>query len=607
MFHRRLFLTSLVLTLSINLLAQDWVNTYSDDIEAAKECLRSGEKDCRALFYRSVGDVNALDQDSLVASVHLEVYNEVKAAGGDFDLVWGILRQGIDVSNINPVHHSKAVLYAEMGNTILDYGRQEDHMAYYDSAVTHAMQTYSDAIKSQVLVARARGLEVNGQLGLCIQELQKARAYADNSEHLVSRAQISMGLANAYNMNGDFELAKDQLLVGADLLLEAGDTLRYYYARTNWCNVSMSLDQPELVLDVLPDCIAYFRESGRAGLVPFPLSQLGRAYEMLDQQEKAIPILKESAQLCSELGLNTQLAYNHLILANAYNAIGEHNSGLKFAEAAYTHYSERGESTENLDAAEVYVNSLERANRHKEANVVWRNYVQAKDSLFSADKVKEIAKIQSLLELEKKESELCAQQNEIGLLEEEKRRIATRNIALGIVLLLVGVIAWLFVKRKSALIKLQEVENKQLERDNQHQKRELTSQALHLAQKNEFLLDLKKELEENSSGLEAGNAGQLINRIKFDEQMDQNWDQFMTAFKESSPELLKKLNEVHPDLTKKEVQLCALTRMGLSTKEAASLLHVSVDAVKKARYRLRKKLQLDTNDSLEKYLQGLVG
>jgi len=45
--------------------------------------------------------------------------------------------------------------------------------------------------------------------------------------------------------------------------------------------------------------------------------------------------------------------------------------------------------------------------------------------------------------------------------------------------------------------------------------------------------------------------------------------------------------------------------MNLSTKDIATILNISDDGVKKARYRLRKKLNLDTSESLDALVMGM--
>ena len=46
----------------------------------------------------------------------------------------------------------------------------------------------------------------------------------------------------------------------------------------------------------------------------------------------------------------------------------------------------------------------------------------------------------------------------------------------------------------------------------------------------------------------------------------------------------------YPEVTSNDLRLMSLMRMNLSSKEIASLLNVSQEGVKKARYRLRKKM-----------------
>ena len=66
-----------------------------------------------------------------------------------------------------------------------------------------------------------------------------------------------------------------------------------------------------------------------------------------------------------------------------------------------------------------------------------------------------------------------------------------------------------------------------------------------------------------------------------------------------------KLNERFPDLTINDKRLCALLAIDLSTKDIAAIINISPESVKKSRYRLRKKLQLETEDGLSEFLKNL--
>ncbi len=67
-------------------------------------------------------------------------------------------------------------------------------------------------------------------------------------------------------------------------------------------------------------------------------------------------------------------------------------------------------------------------------------------------------------------------------------------------------------------------------------------------------------------------------------------------------DFLKKLSSDSRKLTPQETKLAAYLRMNMSSKEIANLMNVSVRGVELARYRLRKKLQLERDQNLVDYL-----
>jgi AraC family chitin signaling transcriptional activator len=62
------------------------------------------------------------------------------------------------------------------------------------------------------------------------------------------------------------------------------------------------------------------------------------------------------------------------------------------------------------------------------------------------------------------------------------------------------------------------------------------------------------------------------------------------------------LREKYPQLTPKDHRLCAYLRMNLTSKEIAPLMNISVRSVEVARYRLRKKLELDSEVNLVEFM-----
>lgn len=87
------------------------------------------------------------------------------------------------------------------------------------------------------------------------------------------------------------------------------------------------------------------------------------------------------------------------------------------------------------------------------------------------------------------------------------------------------------------------------------------------------------------------------------EQID--WVNFDAQFSSVHPEFKSKLSEKHPDLTRAETKICALTRMKLTSEEIGRLLCLSDRTVQTHRLNIRKKLGLRTEQNLGAYLADL--
>jgi ligand-binding sensor domain-containing protein len=87
---------------------------------------------------------------------------------------------------------------------------------------------------------------------------------------------------------------------------------------------------------------------------------------------------------------------------------------------------------------------------------------------------------------------------------------------------------------------------------------------------------------------------------------DEDWETFKATFNEVYPNFFASVRLRFPDITTAELRLAALIKMNLSIKEASYMLGISIESVKKSRYRLKKKLQLQEEDSLEEFVRKLV-
>ncbi len=82
-------------------------------------------------------------------------------------------------------------------------------------------------------------------------------------------------------------------------------------------------------------------------------------------------------------------------------------------------------------------------------------------------------------------------------------------------------------------------------------------------------------------------------------------EEFKLFFERIHPEFHNTLNARFPDLTPRDIRLCAFLYLGMTTKEIAVLTYREVRSVDSARNRLRKKLGLELTDDLTAYLHSL--
>ena len=157
-------------------------------------------------------------------------------------------------------------------------------------------------------------------------------------------------------------------------------------------------------------------------------------------------------------------------------------------------------------------------------------------------------------------------------------------------------------KSEGEIIKLK---NDKLNTDIKHKNSQLASATMHLVQKTEILMKIKNDLTniQSDAATDVKKRIQQITRvIESDIQLDDSWEQFETYFDQVHENFFKRLRGKFPELTPKDQKLCAYLRMNLTTKEIAPLLNISVRGVEISRYRLRKKLGLNSEVNLVAFI-----
>jgi len=137
--------------------------------------------------------------------------------------------------------------------------------------------------------------------------------------------------------------------------------------------------------------------------------------------------------------------------------------------------------------------------------------------------------------------------------------------------------------------------------------RELASNALISSRTNQVLDGLFKQIEKlgEEGVLPHKQESILKNQIKDHLHSEDYWEDFKLHFEKVHPDFFRKLKEKYSTISENELRLCAYMRIGMTSKQIAQILSVLPQSVHTSRYRLRKKIGLETDESIEDYLRNL--
>jgi DNA-binding CsgD family transcriptional regulator len=98
---------------------------------------------------------------------------------------------------------------------------------------------------------------------------------------------------------------------------------------------------------------------------------------------------------------------------------------------------------------------------------------------------------------------------------------------------------------------------------------------------------------------------QILNKINFSFAQDDYWNEFRLIFDKVHNSFFDSIKQHCPDLSPTEIRLLALVKMDLNSVDTAKLLNVTPESLRVMRYRLKKKLQLDSMDSLQNFVSKI--
>ncbi len=113
-----------------------------------------------------------------------------------------------------------------------------------------------------------------------------------------------------------------------------------------------------------------------------------------------------------------------------------------------------------------------------------------------------------------------------------------------------------------------------------------------------------RNIKKISPSDQANELKRVIAEIHASIENSQKASHLQERIEDVNQEFYGNLHEKHPDLTKSEIEMCALIRVNMRSNEIASLKNMILTSVKQSKRRLRRKMGLEEHADLYDYLKG---
>jgi tetratricopeptide (TPR) repeat protein len=240
----------------------------------------------------------------------------------------------------------------------------------------------------------------------------------------------------------------------------------------------------------------------------------------------------------------------------------------------------------------------EQAGSPAQALAYRKMYELDRDSLVNRNNIAAVERVKLRYEADKRITELSRAK--------AKERVQAVEIKAGIavLVLLVAISLLLYNRQRLASKKDKELlmaEKKVVDEELRFADIALRGFTENLQQKNLLIEKFKTEIDQlNKRTTGNDNAGQLEKMLQAHIMTDQNWNDFKKLFAKVYPGFFVNVNKQYPHLSATDTRLLALIKLGLNNAEMANMLGITVEGIKKAKQRLRKKIDIQAVEAIKR-------
>jgi hypothetical protein len=355
------------------------------------------------------------------------------------------------------------------------------------------------------------------------------------------------------------------------------------YLKKNELSTAMSYFKKSETMSLkIGDSIRYAKIQGDKALV----------FENKGNTAEATRLLKEDILYSQKLNVEKNEMYASILLAKILLKSGNQNEANKILEKAEIIANSKSYYRSSLkEILELKLKGIDGKNPEEELKIR-RQLNKIEEDLLKTNGSSVLRKSNWLIQKIKYENEV--KKNQLELKNQEKKAVIF--IIIGVIAIVLSLYIYVSSKRKleEKKQKLAKYENERLvlEKKLKNANYDLDKYVEYLRNKNNQIAILTTEINEikslsSDSLKEKGKLQEILNSHLM---TDENWSAFKQEFKKQHRIFYESLTENFPDLTESNLKIVMLLKLGFTNYEIATLLGVTIDAVKKSKQRLKKKL-----------------
>lgn len=343
------------------------------------------------------------------------------------------------------------------------------------------------------------------------------------------------------------------------------------------------------------------------------LNNIGAIYSKLEKNDTAFKYYNEAFLLFQRIKNKKGMGISLGNMAYLDQKAGKYADAIQKYLKSIEYIVEGNSPYHLLNIYQNLSDSYKNSGKYNEALVYNEKYLLLQDSIASSERVNSLMQTETQYKIAQKDNELKMLEQQKLLIQQDNKIKEIRQYFLlgGLALFLfIGILVFRNMRFSIKNIRLKQElltkEKQQLASDLKLKNKDLENYALRIVEKNEFLENLKKEIAAlHGADEDIKRLLNISNSIRNTLTIDSETLELENKINQVYHGFLNKLDDKLPLLTKTEKRLCTLMVLDLSSKDIASIMNITSESVKKGRYRLRKKLNLESEDDIATFLKAL--